>query len=237
MVSVVDVDQLCYDLENVCVQYCLVMLELFYIMVVVLIFGVIVLCLIKIGNFVQINILIFCIVDNLWLEVIFNVFECELVILCVGQLVMLVVDVLLGQSFIGIVDCIVLVVDLGSGMFCVVSVFDGVVYVLQFGMFGCICIDYDQCVDVLVVLCLVLFDDGEFVVFCVCEGKVVCVLVKLGYVEGLWVEICDGLVVGDQVVIVGKVVLCDGIMVQVIVDLKVKVVVVVVKFVDKVGSK
>lgn len=36
---------------------------------------------------------------------------------------MLVVDVLFGKFFFGIVDCIVLVVDFGSGIFCVVSGF------------------------------------------------------------------------------------------------------------------
>ncbi|HCR35030.1 MAG TPA: efflux transporter periplasmic adaptor subunit, partial [Stenotrophomonas sp.] len=44
--------------------------------------------------------------------------------------------------------------------------------------------------------------------------------VKLGYAEGPWVEIRDGLAAGDQIVTAGKVALRDGTAVQVIADPK-----------------
>jgi membrane fusion protein, multidrug efflux system len=63
---------------------------------------------------------------------------------------------------------------------------------------------------------LALLDDGDPAVFRVRDGKVARVPVKLGYAEGPWVEIRDGLAVGDKVVTAGKVALRDGTAVQVI---------------------
>jgi membrane fusion protein, multidrug efflux system len=63
---------------------------------------------------------------------------------------------------------------------------------------------------------IALLDDGEPAVFRVREGKAARVPVKLGYAEGPWVEIREGLAAGDQVVTAGKVALRDGTAVQVI---------------------
>ena len=68
------------------------------------------------------------------------------------------------------------------------------------------------------------------------EGKVARIPVKLGYAEGPWVEIRDGLAAGDQVVTAGKVALRDGTTVQVIADPKAKAVA-AAKPADKAGSK
>ncbi len=75
---------------------------------------------------------------------------------------------------------------------------------LQPGMFGRIRIDYDQRADALVVPRLALLDDGEPAVFGCAKARSR-VPVKLGYAEGPWVEIRDGLAAGDQVVTAGKV--------------------------------
>ncbi|MCU1125317.1 efflux RND transporter periplasmic adaptor subunit [Stenotrophomonas maltophilia] len=239
MVSAADVDQLRYDLENVRAQYRLATLELSYTTVVAPISGVIASRSIKTGNFVQINTPIFRIVDNSRLEATLNVPERELATLRAGQPVTLVADALPGQSFTGTVDRIAPVVDSGSGTFRVVSAFDGAAHALQPGMFGRIRIDYDQRADALVVPRLALLDDGEPAVFRVREGKVARVPVKLGYAEGPWVEVRDGLAAGDQVVTAGKVALRDGTAVQVIADpkAKAKTVAASAKPADKAGSK
>ncbi|MBH1497035.1 efflux RND transporter periplasmic adaptor subunit [Stenotrophomonas maltophilia] len=239
MVSAADVDQLRYDLENVRAQYRLATLELSYTTVVAPISGVIASRSIKTGNFVQINTPIFRIVDNSRLEATLNVPERELATLRAGQPVTLAADALPGQSFTGTVDRIAPVVDSGSGTFRVVSAFDGAAHALQPGMFGRIRIDYDQRADALVVPRLALLDDGEPAVFRVREGKVARVPVKLGYAEGPWVEIRDGLAAGDQVVTAGKVALRDGTAVQVIADpkAKAKTVAAAAKPADKAGSK
>lgn len=216
MVSAADVDQLRFDVENMRAQHRLATLELSYTTVVAPISGVIASRSIKTGNFVQINTPIFRIVDNSRLEATLNVPERELATLRPGQPVTLVADALPGRSFPGTVDRIAPVVDAGSGTFRVVSGFGKDAEGLQPGMFGRIRIDYDQRTDALVVPRLALLDDGEPAVFRVRAGKVARVPVKLGYAEGPWVEIRDGLVPGDQVVTAGKVALRDGTAVQVI---------------------
>lgn len=216
MVSAADVDQIRFDLENARAQYRLATLELSYTTVVAPISGVIASRSIKTGNFVQINTPIFRIVDNSRLEATLNVPERELATLRPGQPVTLVADALPGKSFPGTVDRIAPVVDAGSGTFRVVSGFGEAAAGLQPGMFGRIRIDYDQRADALVVPRLALLDDGDPAVFRVRDGKVARVPVKVGYAEGPWVEIREGLAVGDKVVTAGKVALRDGTAVQVI---------------------
>jgi len=222
LMSANDIDQIKFDLENARAANRLANLELSYANVVAPISGVVAQRSIKPGNFVQINTPIFRIVDNSRLEATLNVPERELATLRAGQPVTLSADALPGQTFTGVVDRIAPVVDSGSGTFRVVSAFDGAAQSLQPGMFGRIRIDYDQRADALVVPRLALLDDGEPAVFRVREGKVARVPVKLGYAEGPWVEIREGLAAGDQIVTAGKVALRDGTAVQVIADPKAK---------------
>ncbi len=143
--------------------------------------------------------------------------ERELATLKAGQPVSLVADALPGKRFTGVVDRVAPVVDSGSGTFRVICAFaDAQAEALQPGMFGRIRIDYDQRTDALVVPRLALLEDGDPAVFVVREGKVTRVPIKLGYAEGQWVEVRDGLKEGDQVVTAGKVALRDGTAVQVI---------------------
>ncbi len=216
LISAGEVDQMRFDLENARASYNLARLELSYATVVAPISGVIASRSIKTGNFVQINTPIFRIVDDSRLEATLNVPERELATLRAGQPVQLVVDALPGRVFSGRVDRISPVVDAGSGTFRVISAFDEDAEALQPGMFGRIRIDYDQRTDALVVPRLALLDDSEPAVFRIAEGKVKRTPVKLGYAEGQWVEVREGLSEGDQVVTAGKVALRDGTAVQVI---------------------
>ena len=218
MISANDVDQIKYDLENARAQHRMAALELSYATVTAPISGVIATRSIKTGNFVQINTPIFRIVDDSRLEATLNVPERELATLKAGQPVTLAVDALPGQTFTGTVDRISPVVDSGSGTFRVVSTFDGG-GLLQPGMFGRIRIGYDQRADALVVPRTALLDDeGDPAVFVVREGKAVRVPVKLGYMDGEWVEVREGLKIGDGVVTAGKIALRDGTPVEVIGD-------------------
>ncbi|MCD0248176.1 efflux RND transporter periplasmic adaptor subunit [Xanthomonas melonis] len=216
LVSAADVDQLKFDVENSRAQHRLASLELSYATVQAPISGVIASRSIKTGNFVQINTPIFRIVDNSRLEATLNVPERELATLKSGQPVTLLADALPGQQFVGKVDRIAPVVDSGSGTFRVVCAFGKGGESLQPGMFGRIRIDYDQRKDALVIPRLALLDDGEPAVFVVRNGKASRVPVKLGYAEGPWLEVRQGLKEGDQVVTAGKVALRDGTAVQVI---------------------
>ncbi|MGS1079354.1 efflux RND transporter periplasmic adaptor subunit [Pseudoxanthomonas beigongshangi] len=216
MISANDVDQIKFDLENARAQYNLTKLELSYTTVVAPISGTIASRSIKTGNFVQINTPIFRIVDNSKLEATLNVPERELATLKAGLPVLLQADALPGKTFEGVVDRVASVVDAGSGTFRVVCAFAD--KTLQPGMFSRIRIDYDQRADALVVPRIALLDDGDPAVFVVREGKAARVPVKLGYVDGEWLEVREGLKPGDRVVTAGKVALRDGSAVQVIGD-------------------
>ncbi len=217
MISANDVDQIKFDLENARAQYNLMKLELSYTTVIAPISGVIASRSIKTGNFVQINTPIFRIVDTSRLEATLSVPERELSTLKAGLPVQLRVDALPGKTFEGKVDRVAPVVDSGSGTFRVICAFeDG--GILQPGMFGRMKIDYDQRADALVVPRVALLDDGDPAVFVVRDKKAARVPVKLGYADGEWVEVREGLKPGERVVTAGKVALRDGSVVQVIGD-------------------
>lgn len=218
LLSANDLDQLKFDLENARAVNRMARLELSYANVLAPISGVIAERSIKPGNFVQINTPIFRIVDTSRLEATLNVPERELATLKSGLPVQLGVDALPGQVFQGRVDRVAPVVDSGSGTFRVVCAFDGG-GLLQPGMFGRMKIDYDQRADALTVpRNALLEDDDDPAVFVVRGDKAARVPVKLGYYDGPWVEVRDGLKPGDRVVTAGKVALRDGSKVQVIGD-------------------
>jgi membrane fusion protein (multidrug efflux system) len=216
LVSAADNDQLRYDLENARAANRLANLELSYASVKAPISGVIAQRSIKPGNFVQINTPIFRIVDNSRLEATLNVPERELATLKAGQPVKLQVDALPGRSFDGTVDRIAPVVDAGSGTFRVITTFAGQ-DLLQPGMFGRIRIDHDQRADALVIPRAALLEgETDSAVYVVREGKAVRVPVRLGYIDGAYAEVVDGLKAGERVVTAGKVALRDGSAVQVL---------------------
>ncbi|TDK23317.1 efflux RND transporter periplasmic adaptor subunit [Luteimonas aestuarii] len=216
MVSANDLDQLRFDLENARAVNRLANLELSYTNVVAPISGVVASRSIKSGNFVQINTPIVRIIDASRLEATLDVPEREIATLKPGLPVRLQVDALPGRTFEGLVDRVAPVVDGGSGTFRVISAFDGS-DALQPGMFGRLRIDYDQRANALTIPRLALLDDeGEPAVYVVRDGKAVRVQVALGYQDGAFVEVREGLAEGDAVVTAGKVALRDGSAVQVI---------------------
>lgn len=216
LLSANDNDQLRFDLEEARAANRMANLELSYANVEAPISGVIASRSIKTGNFVQINTPIFRIVDTSRLEATLNVPERELVTLKAGLPVLLQVDALPGKTFNGTVDRVSPVVDSGSGTFRVVCAFKGD-GILQPGMFGRIKIDYDQRADALVVPRVALLeDDGDPAVFVVTGDKTKRVPVKLGYMDGSWAEVREGVKEGEQVVVAGKTALRDGTVVQVL---------------------
>ena len=210
MISANDVDQIKYDLENARAVYRAASLELSYTTITAPISGVVASRSIKSGNFVQINSPIIRIVDASRLEATLNVPEREIAKLKPGQAVGLAVDALPGKQFTGTVARVAPVVDNGTGTFRVVASFPGDGE-LQPGMFSRLNINYDQRADALVVPRTALLDDeGDPAVFVVREGKAARVPVKLGYMDGEWVEVREGLKIGDGVVTAGKIALRDG---------------------------
>ncbi len=216
MVSANDLDTLRYDLENARASNRLARLELSYTTVKAPISGVIAERSIKPGNLVQINTPMMRIVDNSRLEATLNAPEREIETLKAGQAVQLAVDALPGKSFEGRIDRVSPVVDAGSGTFRVVCAFEGG-GVLQPGMFARIRINYDQRANALVIPRNALLEDGsEPAVFTVRAEKASRVVLKLGNVDGEWVEVLGGLKEGEPVVVAGKSALREGSVVQVI---------------------
>ncbi len=218
MVSANDLDQLRYDLENARAVNRMANLELSYTQVVAPISGVVASRSIKPGNFVQINSPIFRIVDASRLEATLNVPEREVAKLKPGQAVELTADALPGKRFAGKVDRVAPVVDTGTGTFRVVTAFAGDDE-LQPGMFARLGINYDQREAALVLPRSALLEDGgEPAVYVVRDGKAMRVTLDLGYSEGPWVEVREGLDEGDAVVVAGKSALREGSAVQVLGD-------------------
>ena len=216
LISANDIDTIRYDLENARAANRLANLELSYANVVAPISGVVAERKIKAGNFVQINTPIFRIVDTSKLEATLNVPEREVATLKAGLPVDLGVDALPGRQFRGTIDRVAPVIDAGSGTFRVVCAFDGG-GALAPGMFGRIRIDYDQRTDALVVPRVALLDDeGDPAVYAVRAGKAARVPLKLGYIDGQWAEVRQGLKEGEQVVTAGKVALREGSAVQIV---------------------
>ncbi len=216
MVSANDLDQLRYDLENARASNRLARLELSYTTVKAPISGVIAERSIKPGNLVQINTPLMRIVDVSKLEATLNAPEREIATLKAGQSVQLAVDALPGKTFEGRIDRVAPVVDSGSGTFRVVCAFEGG-GVLQPGMFARIRINYDQRANALVIPRNALLEDGsEPSAYTIRADKATRVTLKLGNVDGEWVEILAGLKEGDPVVVAGKSALREGSVVQVI---------------------
>ena len=171
---------------------------------------------IKPGNLVQINTPIFTIVDTSRLEATLNAPEREIETLKAGQSVLLSVDALPGKTFEGRIDRVSPVVDSGSGTFRVICTFEGG-GLLQPGMFGRIRIEYDQRANALVIPRTALLEDGNApAVYTVKADKATRTALKLGYIDGQWVEVREGLLEGDPVVVAGKTALREGSAVQVI---------------------
>ncbi len=218
LISANDIDQIKFDLENARAANRLANLELSYAGVKSPISGVVAQVSIKPGNFVQINSPVIRVVDISRLEATLNVPERELETLKPGLPVTLRVDALPGKAYQGTVDRVAPVVDSGSGTFRVICAFDSA-GVLQPGMFGRMQIDYDQRADALVLPRSALLDDeSQSAVYTIKDGKAVRTPVKLGYTDGEWVELIDGLELGQKVVTAGKVALREGSPVQVIDD-------------------
>ncbi|MES2859639.1 MAG: efflux RND transporter periplasmic adaptor subunit [Pseudomonadota bacterium] len=216
MVSVNDVEQLRYDLENARANLRLARLEQSYGTVTAPISGVVAARNIKPGNLVQINTPIFTIVDTSRLEATLNAPEREIETLKAGQAVQLSVDALPGKTFEGSIDRVSPVVDSGSGTFRVICTFAGG-GLLQPGMFGRIRIEYDQRANALVIPRSALLEDGSApAAYTIKAGKATRTALKLGYVDGQWVEVREGLREGEAVVVAGKASLREGSAVQVI---------------------
>lgn len=209
-------DQLRYEFEAARAAFDLARLELSYTTITAPISGVIAQRMAKPGNLIQINTPLYRIVDNSHLEAVLNVPEREMATMKAGLPIRMMADALPGQVFEGTVDRISPVVDSQTGTFRVVGVFRGQ-ELLKPGMFGRLGIVYDERDAALTVPRIALIEgSGESAVFVVRDGKAVRTVLQLGYVNGEYAEVLDGLDAGEQVITKGRVAVRDGAPVEVL---------------------
>jgi membrane fusion protein (multidrug efflux system) len=216
LVSTESNDQLRFELESAKAAFELAKLELSYTTITAPISGVIAQRFAKPGNLINVNSPVYRIIDNSRLEAVLNVPERELATMKAGLPIQMVVDALPGQQFTGVVDRISPVVDAGSGTFRVVGAFDGKLG-LRPGMFGRINVVHDQRAAVLTVPRAALIEEnGAYAVYVVRDNKAVRMPVKLGYINGEFAEVLEGVKEGDPLVTAGKIAVRDGSAIQVI---------------------
>ena len=209
-------DQLRYEFESARAAYDLARLELSYTTITAPISGVVAQRMAKPGNLIQVNAPVYRVVDTSRLEAVLNVPEREMATMKPGMPIQMVVDALRGQTFGGVVDRISPVVDAGSGTFRVVGVFRDH-EALKPGMFGRLQIVYDEREAALTVPREALVEaNGETSVFLVQGGKAVRRVVTLGYVNGEYAEVREGLKRGDRVITAGRIAVRDGAAVEIL---------------------
>ncbi len=165
-------DKIRYDLETQRAINDLAKLELSYSTVTAPISGVISRRLVKEGNYIQLNQILFRIDNFDPLLAVLNVPERELHTLSADQPVTLQVDALPGTSFKGAIQRISPVVDPGTGTFRVTCEFRDDSNRLKSGMFARLEITYGERADALTVPQPALMEeDGEAAVFVVVAGS------------------------------------------------------------------
>ena len=209
-------DQLRFEYEAAKAAYELAKLELSYTTITAPIAGVIAERMAKPGNLIALNAPVYRIVDNSHLEAVLNVPEREMRTMKAGLPIRMVVDALAGEVFQGEVGRISPVVDAQTGTFRVVGVFRGQSQ-LKPGMFGRLSIVYDERDAALTVPRVALVEGaGESAVFVVEDGKAVRRVLRLGYVNGEFAEVLEGLEAGESVITQGRVAVRDGAPVEVL---------------------
>ena len=160
---------------------------------------------IKLGNTLRSGDQAFEIKRAAIVEATINVPEKEMLKLRAGQLAIASVDAVDGSEFKGIVDRVSPEVDPSTGTFRVTVSLENQSNRLKPGMFARIRIRYDTKENaVLVARNAVVTQKSENTVFVVRSGRAIRQVVVLGYVMGDKVEVLNGLVEGDQVVVTGQ---------------------------------
>lgn len=171
LISTEAFDQIRADLSTQRAAFDLAKLELSYTDIVAPIDGVISLRLVKEGNLIQPNEVLFHIDDFDPLLAVLNVPERELAIMRSGLDVRMIVDALPGQVFTGTVARVSPVVEAGTGTFRVTAEFRDPQGRLKSGMFGRLEVVYDTREDALTIPREALAEeDGQALVYVIERG-------------------------------------------------------------------
>lgn len=215
--SATDVDNLRYELESQQAQLELADLRLRYATVTAPISGIITERLVKTGNMIQTNQVLFRLTDPDSIEAVLHLPQRELSLVAPGQAVWLQMDAFPGQRMSGQVERIRPQVDVDTGTFRVTAVMDNPDRQLMAGMFGRVEIVFDTHQDVLLVNeRAVISRDNQSWVFVVRDDVAVRAAVETGVRQRGVVEVLSGLRENELVVITGQQVLEDGAAVEIV---------------------
>ncbi len=215
--SATDVDNLRYELQSQEAQLDLAELRLRYATVTAPISGIVTERLVKVGNMIQTNQVMFRLTDPDSIEAVLHLPQRELSLVAPGQPVWLQMDAFPGQRMSGQVQRVRPQIDVDTGTFRVTAVMDNPDRLLMAGMFGRTEIVFDTHEDVLLVSeRAVISRDNQSWVFVVRDDVAVRVSVETGVRQGGLVEVLSGLRENELVVTTGQQILEDGASVDIV---------------------
>jgi membrane fusion protein (multidrug efflux system) len=211
LVSTALFDGLRYDLQSLQATYELKRLNFDYSTIRATISGVVSSREIKRGQHMDIGQVAFRITETSELIAYLQIPQAELSKFNAGHTATLEVAAMPGQRFAATIARISPTIDARNGTFRATAIIDNAGGELAPGMFGRFTVAYEKHSDALLVpINAILDEDDESTVYVVQNGEVVRRLVKTGVENDGRVEILDGLLENEQVVVVGHSGLRDG---------------------------
>lgn len=211
LVSASMFDGLKYDLEALKASYRLKRLNYEYSNIRAPIGGVVSAREIKLGQHLAVNDVAFRVTDTRELIAHLRIPQSELAKFAVGHAASLTVDAMPEHAFDARIVRVSPTIDTSNGTFRATALIDNSAGDLAPGMFARFTIAYEQHDDVLLIPDeALLAEDGETVVYVVADGAVTRRPIEIGISAGGRVEVVDGLLIDDAVVVVGHSGLRDG---------------------------
>ena len=198
-------DRATYEFQSQQAQFELSQLKLNYAAIKAPINGIITERLVKQGNLIRDNDILFKIVDPTTLTAVLYLPEKELSNVRKGQNILLAVDALNNKVIQGEIDRIRPSIDITTGTFKVVAKLNNPDNVLQNGMFGKVEVVFDVHNDSLLLeQQAVITQDNRSHVFVVRDKKAIQTPIKIGFKHNGILEVIEGLQENDQVITTGQ---------------------------------
>jgi len=198
-------DRATFEFQSQQAQYKLSKLKLNYAGIKAPIDGIVTERLVKTGNLIRDNDLLFKIVDLNSLKAVLHLPEKELANIKKGQSILLSVDALENEIIVGKIERVRPSIDTDTGTFKVVAALNNENSFLKSGMFGKVEVVFDEHQDSLILEQeAVITQDNRSHVFVVDGEKAIQTPVKIGFRYNGMVEVVDGLSESDQVITTGQ---------------------------------
>jgi membrane fusion protein, multidrug efflux system len=198
-------DRAKFEYQSQLAQFKLAKLKLQYASITAPIDGVVTERLVKTGNLIRENDILFTIINPQSLKAVMHLPEKELNSVKVGQPVLLDVDALNNKIIVGQIERIRPAIDTETGTFKVTAALDNSSNQLKSGMFGKVEVVFEVHTDSLLLEQQALItQDNRSHVFVAKNNKAIQTPVKTGFRQNGVVEIIEGLSDSDQVITTGQ---------------------------------